>query len=108
LHQAAHSGHAEVTSLLLADPRTTIDHRLDSGETPLHVAAKQGHAAVVRVLLADPRIDVNAVDKYESKTSLAMAREKVLAGQFESDPAARERGRAEVVALLEADPRVIR
>ena len=48
---AAHRGHAEITSALLA-AGATINHSNEDGLTPLLIACQKGRAEVISVLLA--------------------------------------------------------
>jgi len=55
---ACQSGHKEVVSLLLADPRIEPNHQsVSDGATPFSKSCQYGRPEVVSLLLADPRID---------------------------------------------------
>lgn len=60
---SAGAGHADVVSLLLADPRVDVNAKDRSGRTACHHACAQNRGAVVAILLAEPRADWGIKDK---------------------------------------------
>src|SRR5204863_250001 len=70
-HLAAESGYDEVVRLLIAENRTDINIKGESGQTPLHWAAESGHIEVVRFLIAKFRTDINADDDDQTLLHLA-------------------------------------
>ena len=52
------SGHVDVVSLLIADPRVDINVLIDK-HTLLYSACQNGQLNMIRILLASPRIEVN-------------------------------------------------
>ncbi len=50
LHSAAQEGYLEITTRLIADPRTTVDAKNEFEETPLYYAQYEGHTEVEKCI----------------------------------------------------------
>ena len=112
---AAHGGHREVVTLLLAADGINVNAASVSGNTALICAAQQGHTEVVSLLVAADEIDVNAGSAtalmwavHEGHTqvvTLLLAADGIDVNAVDASGktaliCAAHRGRAEVVTLL--------
>lgn len=124
LHEACSGGHAEIASMLLGDPRCTLQAN-KQGRTALHEAAIRGHTSIVAVFMSRP--DFVWRSGPSGMTSLHYAAQRghvevvrLLASQIKGGNScvspeelraatnlARSRGHDEICALLEEVARVM-
>ena len=69
---AAHKGHTEMVTALLAAPGLDVNAARGDGSTALMHAARGGYLETVTALLAAPGLDVNAATG-DGTTALALA-----------------------------------
>jgi len=120
LYVACSRGHDSVVSILLAHPDIDPNLKQEDGWTPFMTACANGNPSCVRLLLQDQRVMVNEPSNYGEtplrraasrghldviKWWIASRREMNLGkpGDLKTDAigAAKERGKTEVVSLLE-------
>jgi len=134
LHLASALGHVEVVKRLLAHPNINVNLKNSDERTPLSYGCWIGQVSVVEVLLKDPRVNV-ALDDNNGRTPLWHAswfghheviewliacgkdigienkKGKAFGQDYTVLEIARERGKTEVMSLLErfiADPALTR
>ena len=101
LHEAAKNGHTEVVKLLLAHQDINPNLRNDAGFTPLQLAMQGGAVAA-----ADSDASFQAQHP-ELWVSLSEEHRQQLLESSRLSPAALQRARAEIAALLRAHPGII-
>ena len=101
LHEAAKNGHTEIVKMLLAHQDINPNLRNDAGFTPLQLAMQGGAVAA-----ADSDTSFQAQDS-ELWLSLPEEHRQQLLESSRLSPAALQRARAEIVALLRAHPGII-
>ena len=101
LHEAAKNGHTEVVKMLLAHQDINPNLRNDAGFTPLQLAMQGGAVAA-----ADSDASFQAQHP-ELWVSLPEEHRQQLLESSRLSPAALQRARAEIIALLRAHPGII-
>ena len=101
LHEAAKNGHTEIVTMLLAHEDINPNLRNDAGFTPLQLAMQGGAVAA-----ADSDASFQAQHP-ELWVSLSEENRQQLLESSRLSPAALQRARAEIVALLRAHPGII-
>ena len=101
LHEAAKNGHTEVVKMLLAHQDINPNLRNDAGFTPLQLAMQGGAVAA-----ADSDASFQAQHP-ELWVSLSEEHRQQLLESSRLSPAALQRARAEIAALLRAHPGII-
>ena len=134
LHAASFYNQAEVVKVLVAHPTINVNIKSDIGHTPFSLGCRRGHVSVVRLLLKDPRVDITLEDprgctplwyaayygEHEviewliasgKDIGIENKKGKAFGQDYTVLEIARERGKTEVMSLLErfiADPALIR